>query len=155
MSTQQSAQERAKKWNIEQGYTSEQYHKDTIPAFIAGEVSGERITLERLAAKASECFLTWCFENDRSPTRLKRLLWEEGRLPLLAELEKKGVACAKHDLTTFITCGHCSGERITDLEAQNKKLGDVVLEMAAALKKHCDVSYCPELIKQLKQERSE
>jgi hypothetical protein len=71
-----------------------------------------------------------------------------------------GITCAKQ-------------ERITDLEAENKKLGDVVLEMVDGFESYADVnSYCrrecertepaegllkdhAEIIKQLKQERGE
>jgi hypothetical protein len=143
MSTQQEAQERAENYLETDDYCNEDKPKDIArDAFLAGEASGERITLERLAAKIAELEK---YINDKA---------------------SNGYVCE-----CMTDCG-CYETRLVTLEAQNKKLSDVVLEMADVLRLiemrregfEEDLVECPklaseeleghaDLIKQLKQER--
>jgi hypothetical protein len=59
---------------------------------IAGEASGERITLERLAAKAGKGWEQWFNENRKifeygRPARFTAEVWQARGIPLLAKIE--------------------------------------------------------------------
>lgn len=204
MSTQQEAQERAEKLldqdcMLTKGgfqYTHCRHY------FIKGEASGERITLERLAAKSSEGYDDWwnvysCEQPYKGLKYDASEAWQARGTPLLAkiELQDKRIAELEKNLprdqwenlsreqyiglkariaeleaenkslaSQAIRISNKAGEIKGDLEAQNKKLGDVVLEMAASLEHYGSrmdsgatarrpLKYRADLIKQLKQER--
>jgi len=150
MSTQQSAQERAAAFAYKHHCESEYNSRtdDLEDAFLAGEISGHQLAMEEMADKL--------VHSSRAPLLAK-----------IAELEAKQAELSMHVLVPFDE--YESHQALTaNLEAQNKKLGDVVLEMAKAVdgneeyKKwlgiNLDSHFSKDIltfIKQLKQEREE
>jgi hypothetical protein len=156
MSTQQEAQERAtafatklakKNGRILGGLVAMDWD-DVEAAFLAGEESGRRIAMDEMSAKIAELDEDVFFVS------------QECKCGLIGDHFKNKW---KKEIAN-----HSS--KIADLEAQNKKLGDVVLEMDGhiqeALHYNGDTTKVEQvlnpflrskekLIKQLKQERGE
>jgi hypothetical protein len=136
-------------------------------AFLAGRADYEKELSERAGEGFEDfwkrsplhetCFsfkseIQFGFNGGRTPLLAKIALQEKR----IAELERyindkasNGYACE------CMTDCSCYETRITTLEAQNKKLGDVVLEMASLLEETHDMEAMgwADPIKQLKQER--
>jgi len=160
MSTQQEAQERARKWVC---INSSFGPDEALPrfaeeyAFLSGEISGHQRAMEEMSAKSAEGFEDFfdCeiathddlrnTEHITGPARLKyycEKTWQAGRAPLLAriaELEKE-LEISRKQVDLISAAANRVGDRYTDLEAQNKKLGDVVLEMAEFVERY---QLCP------------
>ena len=167
MSTQQSAQERAEKWCAENvptvilgraGQLIDARNIDAERAFLAGEISGHQRAMDEMSAKASEGFEGF-FDRKKATQDDLRVTNGMGYCDTLIYYIRKSQQEARAPLLS----------KIADLEAQNKKLGDVVLEMVKVLdsiRSNCNDWVTVEdagsllddnsiLIDQLKQERGE
>jgi hypothetical protein len=152
MSKPQSAQEKAR--DYERRNPAATYRE----TFLAGEISGYQRAMDEMSVKASEGFGEWWdgYIHADTFTHTAKDTWQAGRAPLLAKIEllsSRGIEDMRHT--------------IAELEAQNKKLGDVVLEIYGIAWQRGraaeDVGFITyhyfaknqDLIKQLKQERGE
>jgi molecular chaperone GrpE (heat shock protein) len=198
MSTQQEAQERYDKvrkqqtgsmWFAQKSLDDGLDWREHIAEyfFTQGEISGERIALERLAAKSAEGFEDFYNDSEMSDDVTEKHIradYERTRMPLLAKIEQlekedadKGAIIqamrsdiaslnikTEEDRRTISGLNLSTGNfrkriseleeaieswkkeqnlwaedtvhyrnKITTLEAQNKKLGDVVLEMVSVV----------------------
>jgi hypothetical protein len=134
MSTQQSAQQRAAAFAYKHHCESEYNSRtdDLEGAFLAGETSGYQIAMDEMSAKSAEGFEDWYDKRSILRAVIKTYEpWQAGRAPLLAKIAE----LEKEVATIRSAFNHCGGQdlAIDDLEAQNKKLGDVVLDMAKAV----------------------
>jgi hypothetical protein len=139
MSTQQEAQERAEKYVAQ--YFSDAGCVDALKCaedFLAGEISGHQRAMDEMSAKSAEGFEefikgTWVnYIAEKDGVTCCEHTWQLGRAPLLARIE-----ASKQDVQANVLVPNeeyqSQQERITDLEAQNKKLGDALLEMVEVL----------------------
>ena len=161
-----------------------------IEFFIAGENSGSeigrRMEREEISAKASEGLEEWAefLSNDFVGYSYSKQAWQAGRAPLLAkieqyqkesEIDEQNIHLLLDRFTTLEAQLHQAKaewseerKRSAELEAQNKKLGDVVLEtekyIQEALRYNGDTTKVEQVlkplllsstVKQLKQERGE
>jgi hypothetical protein len=142
MSTQQEAQQRAEKYtnSVAIDHNKPWTWDHVEKAFIAGEISGHQLAMNEMSAKAQVGVNEYTEEekaacgnqmyggkrHDRICDELIHAGYTEDEVTLVSVGIWKGIESEKFYTAPLLA-------EITALEAQNKKLGDVVLEMAEVL----------------------